>query len=148
MPQELGTKYGRTIHADHDGEWTYDLKWKPLNGYPIYTGWVRAISRAQRQAQAGLSIDVPLLVACSARSHTGRFAPAAHHADAVINVEHVAKYAMRLGQDVTLVRIDGGKHDLTLSPPAARARRGRLVGCGGRGTVPPGSAGPALRRTR
>ena len=122
LPQELGTTYGRSIHVDHGGEWSYDLAWKPLNGYPLYAGWARAISRGHRQVQRGLAIDVPVLVAASARSYKGRFTDAAHHADSVLNVEDIARYAPRLGRDVALVRIEGGKHDLTLSAPPARER--------------------------
>jgi alpha-beta hydrolase superfamily lysophospholipase len=123
MPQQLGTTYGLSLHRDHHGEWNYDLAWKPLNGYPIYAGWVRAISLAQQRLRAGLAIDVPVLVACSTRSYKGKtFTEAAHHADAVLDVEHIAKFAPRLGPDVTLVRIDGGKHDLSLSPKPARER--------------------------
>jgi len=123
LPQQLGTLYGTTLHRDHHGEWDYDLAWKPLNGYPIYAGWARAMSHAHRRLQAGLAIDVPILVAFSARSYRGRrFAEAAHHADSVLNVEHIARHAPGLGPDVTLVRIEGGKHDLTLSPAAARER--------------------------
>ena len=123
LPQQLGTLYGKSIHRDHHGEWDYDLAWKPLNGYPIYAGWARAMSLAHRRVQAGLAIDVPVLVAISARSYRGKtFTEAAHHADSVLNVEHIARYAPGLGRDVTLVRIDGGKHDLTLSPAPARER--------------------------
>jgi alpha-beta hydrolase superfamily lysophospholipase len=145
LPQELGTTYGRSIHRDHHGEWIYDMAWKPLNGYAIYAGWVRAIGLAHRRVKAGLAIDVPVLVACSARSYRGRFAEAAHHADSVLNVAHIARYAAKLGQDVTLVRIEGGKHDLTLSPPAARERLfGALDGWLRRtlGVDLPGEAGP------
>jgi len=120
LPQELGTTYGLSIHRDHHGEWVYDLEWKPLAGYPVYAGWVRAIGQAHRRVWAGLAIDVPVLVACSARSYRGRFAEAAHHADSVLNVDHIARFAVGLGPDVMLLRIEGGKHDLTLSPPPAR----------------------------
>jgi alpha-beta hydrolase superfamily lysophospholipase len=120
LPQKLGATYGLSIHRDYHGEWSYDLAWKPINGYPLLAGWVRAIRVAHRQVQSGLDIDVPVLVACSARTHNGRFAEAAHHADSVLNVDHIARFAVGLGKDVTLVRIEGGKHDLTLSPPAAR----------------------------
>jgi alpha-beta hydrolase superfamily lysophospholipase len=120
LPQELGSTYGRSIHIDHHGEWTYDLAWKPIKGYPIYAGWARAIGQAHRQVQRGLAIDVPVLVATSARSYKGRFTDAAHHADSVLNVQHMARYAPRLGRDVTLVRVEGGKHDLTLSAAPAR----------------------------
>jgi len=120
LPQQLGSTYGRSIHRDHHGEWDYDLAWKPLTGFKVYAGWARAMSRAHRRIHAGLAIDVPVLVAFSARSYRGRFADAAHHADSVLNVEHMARHAPGLGRDVTLVRIEGGKHDLTLSPPSAR----------------------------
>jgi alpha-beta hydrolase superfamily lysophospholipase len=120
LPQKLGLTYGLSLHKDHHGEWEYDLNWKPLNGYTIYAGWVRAISQAHRRLQSGLNIDVPVLVAASARSYWGAFAEAAHHADAVLNVDHIARYTPGLGKDVTLVRIEGGKHDLALSPAKAR----------------------------
>ena len=120
MPQELGKTYGLSLHKDHHGEWEYDLAWKPLKGYKIYAGWVRAISLAHKQVQRGLAIDVPILVATSARSYRGQFAEAAHHADSVLNVKHMERYAPGLGPNVTLVAIEGGKHDLTLSPPGAR----------------------------
>ncbi len=122
LPQQLGTTYGLSLHRSHHGEWDYNLEWKPLNGFGIYAGWVRAIRQAHRRVQAGLAIDVPVLVACSSRSYRGRFKEAAHHADSVLNVDHIARYSSRLGRDVTVVRIDGGKHDLTLSPRPARER--------------------------
>jgi alpha-beta hydrolase superfamily lysophospholipase len=119
--QELGTVYGKTIHADYEGEWHYDLQWKPLAGFKVHAGWAAAISRAQRKAQGGLSIDVPVLLAASARSYVGKLSEAAHRADAVLNVEDMVRYGPRLGSQVTIVRIEGGLHDLTLSAPAVRA---------------------------
>jgi alpha-beta hydrolase superfamily lysophospholipase len=122
MPQALGQTYGHSLHRTYHGEWDYDLTWKPLQGYPIYAGWVRAIHQGHKRVHAGLAIDVPVLVGCSAKSFWGSFAEEAHHADSVLNVRHIAYYAPKLGQDVTLVRIEGGKHDLTLSRPEPRAR--------------------------
>jgi alpha-beta hydrolase superfamily lysophospholipase len=118
--QQLGKTYGMSLHRDHHGEWTYNLEWKPLNGYKIHAGWVRAIAKAHRQLQRGLDIDVPVLVAASARSYRGAFAEAAHHADSVLNVADMKRYAPKLGRDVTYVAIEGGKHDLMLSPETAR----------------------------
>jgi alpha-beta hydrolase superfamily lysophospholipase len=122
MPQELGKTYGLSLHRDHHGDWDYNLSWKPLQGYKIYAGWVRAISNAHGRVKGGLAIDVPVLVACSSRSYKGKFAEAAHHADAVLNADDIARYAPRLGRDVVVVRVDGGKHDLTLSRPQPRER--------------------------
>lgn len=120
MPQNLGSVYGRSIHRDSEGEWDYDLAWKPLFGFPVTAGWLRAIRRAHARQHAGLKLDVPVLVACSTRSYVGPFAEAAHHADTVLNVDHIVQWSPRLGNKVTLARIEGGKHDLTLSPAPAR----------------------------
>ncbi|MFC0503032.1 alpha/beta hydrolase [Micromonospora costi] len=123
LPFGLGTVYGESIHADHRGEWSYDLAWKPLAGFPVRAGWLGAIRTAQRQLRAGLDIPVPVLVACSTRSFRGRqWHESAGLADAVLDVEHIVRYAPRLGRHVTLARFDGGLHDLTLSGAAVREK--------------------------
>jgi alpha-beta hydrolase superfamily lysophospholipase len=113
--------YGQSLHAEHRGEWTYDLKWKPLRGFPVRTGWLEAIRRGQRRLRAGLSIDVPVLLACSTRSFRGkRWLEGIRLADAVLDVEHMVRWAPRLGRHVTIARFDGGMHDLTLSGEKVR----------------------------
>jgi alpha-beta hydrolase superfamily lysophospholipase len=67
-----------------------------------------------------LAIDVPVLLATSARSYKGKLSEAAHEADTVLNVAHMAQFGPRLGTSVTLLQIEGGLHDLTLSAPAVR----------------------------
>jgi alpha-beta hydrolase superfamily lysophospholipase len=116
LPMSSLGLYGESLHTDHRGEWTYNLAWKPLLGFPVRTGWLEAIRRGQRKLRAGLSIDVPVLVACSTRTFRGRaWSEDAQITDAVLNVEHIARWAPRLGPRVTIARFDGGMHDLTLS---------------------------------
>jgi alpha-beta hydrolase superfamily lysophospholipase len=115
------TAYGESLHADHRGEWTYDLAWKPLAGFPVRVGWLTAIRRAQKRLRAGLDVSAPVLVACSTRSvRTATWHDSVTLADAVLNVEDIVRWAPRLGRQVTLARFDGGLHDLTLSGPAVR----------------------------
>jgi alpha-beta hydrolase superfamily lysophospholipase len=115
--------YGHSLHSDHHGEWTYNLAWKPLESFPVRAAWLAAIRSAQARLHQGLSIPVPVLVACSARSYRGTsWTEAAMRADSVLDVEHIAHYSSRLGSHVTIVRIDGGLHDLTLSAAPVRAR--------------------------
>jgi alpha-beta hydrolase superfamily lysophospholipase len=116
LPMSSLGLYGESLHTTHRGEWTYNLDWKPLLGFPVRTGWLEAIRRGQRKLRAGLSIDVPVLVACSTRTFRGRaWSADAQITDAVLNVEHIARWAPRLGPRVTIARFDGGMHDLTLS---------------------------------
>ncbi|MDY7084285.1 MAG: alpha/beta hydrolase [Actinomycetota bacterium] len=113
--------YGQSLHSDHRGEWTYDLAWKPVFGFPVTAGWLEAIRRGQKRLRAGLGIDAPVLVACSSRTFRGR----AWHddlrtSDSVLDVEHIVRWAPRLGPRVTIARFDGGMHDLTLSGKEVR----------------------------
>jgi alpha-beta hydrolase superfamily lysophospholipase len=115
--------YGQSLHAKHQGEWTYDLTWKPLLGFPVRFGWLEAIRRGQHKLRSGLAIDIPVLLACSTRTFRGkRWHEGVRLADAVLDVEHMVRWAPRLGPHVTLARFDGGMHDLTLSGPDVRAR--------------------------
>ena len=123
IPLRRPQVYGHSLHADLRGEWRYDLAWKPLTGFPVRVGWLAAIRRAQRRLHAGLRIPVPILVASSSRTFRGRsWHDSAARADAVLDVEHIARWAPCLGPHVTLIRLDGGLHDLTLSGPAVRER--------------------------
>lgn len=121
--------YGQSLHRDHRGEWTYDLEWKPILGFPVTTGWLEAIRRGQRRLRAGLAIDAPVLVACSTRTFRGRaWTDEMHKTDAVLNVEHIVRWAPGLGPRVTIARFDGGIHDLTLSGKEVRADVFRELG--------------------
>ncbi|MFV2114294.1 alpha/beta hydrolase [Micromonospora sp. LOL_025] len=129
LPFGLGTVYSESIHAEHHGEWNYDLTWKPLAGFPVRAGWLNAVRTAQRQLRAGLDIQVPVLLACSTRSFKGtKWHESAALADAVLDVEHMVRWAPRLGRHVTVARFDGGMHDLTLSGTAVREKVFQEVG--------------------
>lgn len=113
--------YGRALHAATGGEWEFDLAWKPHEGFPVRAGWFRAVRRAQRRLARGLGLPVPALVLASARSGPH----AREHAevlttDSVLDAAHIRRRARRLGPDVRFVAIEGGAHDLALSPSPAR----------------------------
>lgn len=116
LPLAQSDRYVRSIHRGGTGEWDFDLAWKPLTGFPTRAAWLAAVRRAQKRVHEGLSIEVPVLVMASARSVDPSDEDAdATAGDAVLNVDHIARWAPRLGRDVALVRVDGGVHDLVLS---------------------------------
>jgi alpha-beta hydrolase superfamily lysophospholipase len=121
FPTGLSESYVHSIHRDHDGEWDFDLAWKPAKGFPVRLGWLSGIIRAQRRAHAGLDVDVPVLVMASTRSARGRRGDITT-ADAVLNADDIARWSTRIGPHVTCVRIDGGLHDLSLSAEPVRQR--------------------------
>lgn len=114
--------YGHSLHVDYRGEWSYELDWKPVGGFPIRFGWLAAVHAGHRRLHTGLSIEVPVLVGCSTRSYRGmRWHELARRADAVLDVADIARWSPNLGRHVTLVRFEGGMHDLTLSAGPVRA---------------------------
>jgi alpha-beta hydrolase superfamily lysophospholipase len=119
----LNEVYGRSLHKEYGGEWDYDLTWKPLRGFPVRAGWLRAIRQGQARLHAGLDIQVPVLVACSTASYRrARWGEAARTADSVLDVDHIARWTPALGRCTTLVRVEDGLHDLALSAEPARTR--------------------------
>jgi alpha-beta hydrolase superfamily lysophospholipase len=121
LPLKLPSLYGRSLHRDYDGEWEFSLDWKPIGRVPVRAGWLRAIHVAHRRLRGGLAIDVPVLVHCSAESFHGReWDERILRSDAVLDVEHIARWAPRLGRHVTLVKIDGSIHDVVLSAEPVR----------------------------
>ncbi len=40
-PVKLEEGYPMSIHKDHYGEWEFDTKMKPINGFNIYFGWIK-----------------------------------------------------------------------------------------------------------
>ena len=65
----------------------------------------------------------PILTLASTRSLISpRWSDDMRAADIVLDVELIARRAVQLGAVVTVVRIAGGLHDLSLSAPQVRAR--------------------------
>jgi alpha-beta hydrolase superfamily lysophospholipase len=116
IPGAISPLYAQSIHAEHRGRWQFNLEWKPIAGFPAYLGWMRAITLAQAQLQAGLQIACPILLLHSARSGWGtRWRDEFLGCDIVLDVAHMVRYAPRLGRDVRVVAIPDGVHDLMLS---------------------------------
>ncbi len=64
---------------------------------------------------------MPVLVLCSEQSlRVKDFAPEVRNTDTVLDVEHIARYATRIGPRVTVVRVANGVHDLVLSAEPVR----------------------------
>ena len=123
IPRSVSGLYGRSIHRDHDGEWDFDLSWKPVGSWPVYAGWLRAVRRGHATVQRGLSLDLPVLVMSSARSSSPRsWGPSVSTTDTVLDVDQIVRHAPRLSTHVTIVRVPEALHDVTLSRADVRER--------------------------
>jgi alpha-beta hydrolase superfamily lysophospholipase len=102
-PKSVTPAYVRSIHRQWDGEWDFDLKLKPLMGFPVCAGWVRAIFAAHRKVHAGLDLKLPVLSMHS------------DEADVILDWRHVARWSRTLGPKSSVLAFPGGFHDLVLS---------------------------------
>jgi alpha-beta hydrolase superfamily lysophospholipase len=108
--------YGTTLHRDYDGEFDYDLQWKPLGGFPITAGWLHAVRRGQARLHRGLDVGVPNLILRSDRSVPETAdAMGMQRGDAVLDVAQIARWAGCIGNRSTVIPVADAKHDVFLS---------------------------------
>ncbi|WP_342770111.1 alpha/beta hydrolase [Xylanimonas allomyrinae] len=138
--------YVRTISRRYEGEWDYDPAWRPDAGWRATPAWLAAVFDGHESVAHGLSIDVPILVLLSARSTPPvRWHEEMKRTDSVLDVPGVARRVPQLGSVVTLVRIDGALHDVTLSAREVREAVWRETARWFRGYIAPPPA-PVERR--
>ena len=115
--------YTRSLHRDHEGEWGFDLDWKPIMSFPVYAGWLRAIRHGHSELHAGLDVGCPALVLTSgASAMPTEMGEDVHGHDIVLDVEQIRRWTPALGRHVTYVGIEGARHDVVLSRSAVRSR--------------------------
>ena len=114
--------YGESLRSECHGEWDYDLRWKPLLGFPIHFGWVRAVRTVHARVAAGLDIGCPVLLMHAGASMMARGAwdDAYLANDIVLDIADMQAHGPTLGRDVTLRAFPGGIHDLFLSRASVR----------------------------
>ncbi len=122
VPRAVSGAYGEALHADHQGEWTFDWAWKPRESFPIRAGWLRTVRIGQRKVHQGIDVGAPVLSMCSAASLSApEWSEAAGRADTVLDVKQIVKWSTQLGRDVTILRVDGAMHDVLCSSKDVRA---------------------------
>ncbi|MCF6342926.1 MAG: alpha/beta fold hydrolase [Bacteroidales bacterium] len=120
-PEGLKPGYPISLHKDYSGEWDFDLSYKPIEGFPLNFGWINAIHTAQQELQKGLKVAVPVLVMHASRSvKPGKYSPEMKTADAVLNVEDIARFARVIGKNTEVAVVEDGLHDLLLSTKHVR----------------------------
>jgi alpha-beta hydrolase superfamily lysophospholipase len=123
VPRTVDGFYARGLHVDHEGEWDFNLDWKPLDSWPVYAGWLRAIRRGHAELHRGLEVGCPVLVLSSGGTRWPKeMGPDVHNYDIVLEVPQIRRWAVALGRHVTYVAIEGARHDVVLSLPEPRAQ--------------------------
>jgi len=123
IPRRVDGLYNRGLHAEHEGEWDFNLEWKPIESWPVYAGWLRAIRVGHDELHRGLEVGCPVLVLSSGETRRPKeMGDDVHGYDIVLDVPQIRRWAVALGRHITYVAIDGARHDVVLSLPEARAQ--------------------------
>jgi alpha-beta hydrolase superfamily lysophospholipase len=121
IPRSVSGLYTSSLHKDHEGEWDFNLTWKPVDSFVVYTGWLAAVRRAQAQVHQGLDVPVPVLVLSSdASGHATEMGDEVHTTDMVLDVAQIRRWSTAVGRHVTYIAVPGAKHDVILSRPEVR----------------------------
>jgi alpha-beta hydrolase superfamily lysophospholipase len=121
MQGGVSIAYGKSICVREKGEWNYSLAWKPLSAPDVNLGWLRAIYKAQKQLQRGIVVAKPTLIMHSNQSiNSDEWNEQFQISDAVLDVKDIAKYALKIEGNVTIISIQNGMHDLILSRKEVR----------------------------
>lgn len=113
--------YAYSLDKKYYGEWEYNTEWKSESRPEQFLGWVRAIHKAQQELHRGFHINSPTLVMHGDCTEKGEeWSENYMYCDGVLDVEHIEKWAPKVGPNVKTETIAGGLHDLFLSRKAVR----------------------------
>lgn len=113
--------YAYSLDKKYYGEWLYNTEWKSESRPEQFLGWVRAIHKAQQKLHRGFHINSPTLVMHGDCTEKGEeWSENYMHCDGVLDVEHIEKWAPKVGSNVKTETVAGGLHDLFLSRKAVR----------------------------
>ena len=121
--RQVSGLYTRSLHREHEGEWEFDLVWKPIESFTVYAGWLRAVREGHTEVHRGLGVPCPVLVLSSGRSSVPQeMGEEVHGTDIVLDVAQIRRWATALGPHVTYVAVEGARHDVVLSRSEPRER--------------------------
>ncbi|WP_461165457.1 alpha/beta hydrolase [Tsukamurella serpentis] len=121
VPVEAVGVYGETIHSSAHGEFDFDTTLKPIEGFPVRFGWLRAVRVAHSLLHRGLDVGVPSLILRSTKSFAPKtWSAEAGRADVVLDTRQIAKWAGAVGNRLSVVPVAGARHDVFLSERPAR----------------------------
>jgi alpha-beta hydrolase superfamily lysophospholipase len=108
--------YTRSLHREHEGEWDFNLLWKPIESFTVYAAWLRAIRDGHARLHRGLELRCPVLVLSSGRSTVPQeLGEDVHGTDIVLDVAQIRRWATCYGPHVTYLAVEGARHDVVLS---------------------------------
>lgn len=143
--------YWHSLSSEAHGEWALHPLWRPETSFGMTSGWLKAVFNGHRHIYQGLSLELPVLVLLSTKSaFRKQWEQDVQEADSVLDVELLARRAVKLSTHVTVVRIAHALHDVFASAEPVRdvAFDETMRWLQVYGEVPTASTAPPKRRSR
>ena len=113
--------YWESLSDQAYGEWQLHPLWRPRLPFPMTVGWLKAVFAGHRQVHKGLDLELPVLVLISSGTvYRRHWTPEYQENDGVLDVELLARRAVKLGRCVTVVRVARAMHDVFASEESVR----------------------------
>lgn len=144
VPGGINPSYGYSLHVSRNGEWDYDLEYKPTSPRPKQVSWLVGVSKEINKLHTGgFSTGVPTLLLCSDAHGAGRMVadtsgasgasggaggsgakvpePSSYVTDTVLRPAQMVAAAPLVDPSCEVRVVPGAMHDIFLSSPAVRA---------------------------
>lgn len=114
--------YWQSLSDQAQGEWQLHPLWRPRKSFPMAFGWLKAVFAGHRRVYSGLDLEVPILVLLSTRTvYRTHWTPDHQERDGVLDVDLLARRAVKLGRHVTVLRVPRAMHDVFASAEPVRS---------------------------
>jgi len=108
--------YHQSLHHDHHGQCEWDLRLKPVPGFPVYVSWLVTVNESLDRlfgSKQSLNLPLPVLLLCSTASSTpSSWSEEVATSDVMCTVAGYVKIAPLLGECVRLQGVRDAIHDV------------------------------------
>lgn len=120
--------FWRAVAKEAGGEWELREDLRPRNAFPVRVGWLHGVLEGQRLLRTGPRIELPVLLLASTTSDVGPlWRERMRERDAVLSIAPMRRAATELCARLDEALVEGGLHDVLLSPaPVRNEAYGRL----------------------
>ena len=113
--------YPKSLDKKFYGEWEINNDWKPINGFPGYFAWLKAVENAQKLAVNDPKIEIPILFMHASDSFVPKvWEERIKNSDIILDVIKIKKKAKQIGNNITFIEINKAMHDIFLSKKDVR----------------------------
>lgn len=128
LPLPARGYFWKAVAKEAGGEWELREDLRPRNAFPVRLGWLHGVLEAQRLLRSGPRIEMPALLLASTTSDVGLvWREHMRERDAVLPIAPMRRAAAELCVQLEEVLVEGGLHDVLLSPaPVRNEAYGRL----------------------